>query len=107
MHEECCAHVHVDAVFCKCNSYLYYFGNFALTNFRKASPIGKRTNLQLGHLSLMETRMYTAGKFGTKVCNRMFEEGYVTFLLRYRSLDGWFQNRYDVWTADTTSVSKL
>jgi hypothetical protein len=37
----------------------------------------------------------------------MFEEGYVTFLLRYRSLDGWFQNRYDVWTADTTSVSKL
>ena len=58
MHEECCAHVHVDAVFCKCNSYLYYFGNFALTNFRKASPIGKRTNLQLGHLSLMETRMW-------------------------------------------------
>ena len=49
----------------------------------------------------------TAGKFGTKVCNRMFEEGYVTFQLRYRSLDDWSQIRYDVWTADTTSVTKL
>jgi hypothetical protein len=58
-------------------------------------------------MSMFHSLKYTAGKFGTKVCNRMFEEGYVTFLLRYRSLDGWFQNRYDVWTADATSVSKL